>query len=413
MPRNASGIYTTPAGTTAVSGQTISSTAYNNFLNDISQAITQSLPVNGVVAMTGNLNMGNYRVTNLLSPPQAPQDAVPQLYVDSQSQFGGFQNRIHNGNLDVWQRGAGPFAVATNSYLWTADGWIVSNGATGATVNVQNTTGRFLTYYSLQLTGAAGVTAVTVTTRIEAADAVALQTRVCTFQAWIYNGTGLAFIPALQVQYANAVNNFSGGVTSIISANLQNCAAGVWTQVAYAFTPPTQAANGLQVSIAFPSGALAVSGYIARIAEVDLRPTPNVTNNALVTLPPPFEKRPVAVEYAYCQRYYEMSLNNAGSFTAAGQQQVFITGLASAANNGGVATQFKVTKSGVPTVFVFSPITAAANKVRDNVSNVDVTPTVSNIGSQGFFWYAAMNVAGTQVNLTAHWSCYVPDLGGG
>lgn len=59
MPRNGSGVYSQPANTAAVSGATISSTAYNTLIDDIGDEITASLPISGTVAMTGALKVAD------------------------------------------------------------------------------------------------------------------------------------------------------------------------------------------------------------------------------------------------------------------------------------------------------------------------------------------------------------------
>lgn len=56
MARDANGIYSLPAGSTAVTNTTIESAPYNTLINDIATALTNSLPRNGAAAMTGTLN---------------------------------------------------------------------------------------------------------------------------------------------------------------------------------------------------------------------------------------------------------------------------------------------------------------------------------------------------------------------
>lgn len=51
MPRNSSGVYSKPAGTTAVTQTTISSTAYNALADDIATEITGSLATDGTSSM--------------------------------------------------------------------------------------------------------------------------------------------------------------------------------------------------------------------------------------------------------------------------------------------------------------------------------------------------------------------------
>jgi hypothetical protein len=65
MSRNGSGTYTLPAGNPVVTGTTISSTWANTTLTDIGTALTGSLATDGQTTATGNLKMGNNRITGL------------------------------------------------------------------------------------------------------------------------------------------------------------------------------------------------------------------------------------------------------------------------------------------------------------------------------------------------------------
>lgn len=75
MPRGPSGIYNLPPSYRATSGQTIRTEQHNPPLEDIAQALTDSLPRSGVAPMTGNLPMGGRKVTNM-APATLPGDAV-------------------------------------------------------------------------------------------------------------------------------------------------------------------------------------------------------------------------------------------------------------------------------------------------------------------------------------------------
>ena len=80
MPRNSSGAYTAPAGTIAVTQKPISSAAYDTFINDISQEITNSLNVQGTAPMQAALSMGANRITGMADPVN-PQDSVTLNYL--------------------------------------------------------------------------------------------------------------------------------------------------------------------------------------------------------------------------------------------------------------------------------------------------------------------------------------------
>ena len=91
MSRNGSGTYSLPAGNPVVTGTTISSTWANNTLTDIATALTGSLAADGQTTATGNLKMGNNRVTGL-SNGLASTDAVTLAQLNDPS---------ITGNVDI------------------------------------------------------------------------------------------------------------------------------------------------------------------------------------------------------------------------------------------------------------------------------------------------------------------------
>ncbi len=74
MPRSG-GIYTLPPGYFATDGTTIEVSQHNPPLEDIAQALTDSLPRDGSAPMTGNLAMGSNKITGLAAGTNAG-DAV-------------------------------------------------------------------------------------------------------------------------------------------------------------------------------------------------------------------------------------------------------------------------------------------------------------------------------------------------
>lgn len=67
MPRNGSGTYSLPVNSwfPAVNGVTATSSDWNNTAQDIQAALTQSVSSDGQTPMTGNLPMGNNKITGL------------------------------------------------------------------------------------------------------------------------------------------------------------------------------------------------------------------------------------------------------------------------------------------------------------------------------------------------------------
>ena len=91
MSRNGSGTYTLPVGNPVVSGTTITSAWANSTLSDIATAITGSVAADGQTAMTGTLNLGTNRITNLANAT-LPTDAV---------NFSQLSDPIISGNVDI------------------------------------------------------------------------------------------------------------------------------------------------------------------------------------------------------------------------------------------------------------------------------------------------------------------------
>jgi hypothetical protein len=75
MPRQTNGSYQAPGSTSAVSGQPISSAAFNNLETDIGAEITNSVDRLGRGAMQAALNLGSHQI-NALAPGVLATDAV-------------------------------------------------------------------------------------------------------------------------------------------------------------------------------------------------------------------------------------------------------------------------------------------------------------------------------------------------
>lgn len=65
MPRDGSGNYTQPSGTTAVTDEIIASASYNTLISDIASALTDSVAADGQTTMTGDLPMGGNEVATM------------------------------------------------------------------------------------------------------------------------------------------------------------------------------------------------------------------------------------------------------------------------------------------------------------------------------------------------------------
>jgi microcystin-dependent protein len=142
MPRSAAGAYTAPGGTAAVSGQSISSAAYNTLETDIGSEITNSLDRLGRGGMQANLGMGGNKITGLATGT-APGDATT---------VGQLANIIPAGAMLDYAAAVAPVgfllcdgaAVLRASYaaLFTAIGTVWGAGDGSTTFNVPDFRGR-------------------------------------------------------------------------------------------------------------------------------------------------------------------------------------------------------------------------------------------------------------------------------
>lgn len=124
MSRNGSGTYTLPAGNPVVTGTTISSTWANNTLQDLANAMTGSIAADGQTPITGNLQMGNNKITGLATPTVST-DAVTKAYADALvdgSGTGSFTTLTVTGTTTL--------ATSLNTILKAVSG-VVSNATAG------------------------------------------------------------------------------------------------------------------------------------------------------------------------------------------------------------------------------------------------------------------------------------------
>ena len=309
-------------------------------------------------------------------------------------------NKFRNGTMDIWQRGTSSMTVTTSG-AYTADGWIVV--PTGASCTAQQTTSNIrtgaLSTYSLLMTGASSVTDILVKQRIESFIAQQLEGQQVTVQAQVYNNTGASITPTITVKHANAADNWSASTTDVSAVSLQACANGAWTQVAYTFAASSSSGNGLEITFDFGNN-FSTTGKSVQITELDIRPTPGVATG-LNSSPPVPEMRPIQVELALCQRYFEASYDIGtapGTVTTNGA--AFLRPPSTSVD---IGVSYKVPKriaSG--TVTVYSPNSGTSGKIYDVNGTGDVT---ANLGYQGTDALIIYNDSATANHgYSAHWT---------
>jgi hypothetical protein len=115
MSRNGSGTYSLPAGNPVVTGTTITSSWANTTMQNIADALTQSVASDGQTPMSGVLNMATNKIINVSNPTLA-QDAATKTYVDAKTDgtaSGSFTSLAYSttltGGTGIVNLGSGQF----------------------------------------------------------------------------------------------------------------------------------------------------------------------------------------------------------------------------------------------------------------------------------------------------------------
>lgn len=309
------------------------------------------------------------------------------------------RNAWYNGAMQVWQRGTGSTSSSAGSRTYLADR-IYVNPAGAALNQLRSATipSGSRVQYSLELQGAASVTAVLVGQRLIASDIPRIK-RTITFQAQVQNLSGAAFNPSLLIGTPNAADDFTT-VVNRLTQSLQSCTDSAWTQVSHTvdISAYTNIDNGLQVELQIPSGSL-VSGDTVRITEVQLAASAVVTT---------LDVLPFAEELSRCLPYYAKSflyatvpVQNAGLNTG----ETTWAGYLAAALATNYEIVYPVRMRATPTHTWFNP--AAANAlVRDRNASADTTSNSTvNATERGITVQATQNAAHAAGGFNCvHWT---------
>lgn len=203
---------------------------------------------------------------------------------------GYLRNRIINGNMAIDQRNNGASVSTGGTVIYTLDRWYV--GSNGAAATIQRVTGATANQYRLQVTGAAGVTNLTVSQRIESQNCadMAGQTVTLSFDAADSLLTSLTW----SASYANSTDGFgtltSPTVTSIASGSVT--ISSTITRYSVTFAVPIAATTGLVVQ--FTVGAQTSGTFTLGNVQLELG-----------TQATPFEWAQYPIQFAMCSRYYQ------------------------------------------------------------------------------------------------------------
>jgi hypothetical protein len=196
-------------------------------------------------------------------------------------------NKLINGNFDVWQRGT--TAVSSG---YRADRWFASAGTESYSQGTATPPdGSF--YYGIATRTTATSASLGLGQRIESAITRYLvgQTLTCSFYYRQTSGTITSC--KLVVDYANALDNFTG-TTNVYSLTSSITPSASWQKYTFTFVVTSNmATNGFQILVG--AGTTVTGPVTINIAQVQLEVGSSATA---------FEQRQPGYELMLCQRYY-------------------------------------------------------------------------------------------------------------
>lgn len=325
------------------------------------------------------------------------------------------KNQIINGNFDIWQRATS--RSASTGVIYTADRWLFAAGGSTCAPSRQNFTlgqtdvpGEPRYYHRNVIASVAGANNfVQFAQRIEGVRTFAGQTVTFSFYAKadaakpisieFYQSMGTGGSPSADVsgidvqkitlstswQKYSVTANIPSISGKTLGTNNDDCFAVVFWMDSGSTFAARNASLGQQ------SGTF-------DFAQVQLEAGSLATS---------FDVRPLSVELAFCQRYYEKSYDVA---TVPGTAPVLngavshtVVNLPSASYTVGVQGHYMTRKRAAPTVTFYSTQTGAAGFVRDGSGGADIVPTLVTSGETGFNFQATVATS-NQFVVRAHFA---------
>lgn len=287
-----------------------------------------------------------------------------------------YRNRLINGGMGIDQRNAAAAQTITAAaaLAYTVDRWYAY--CTGANVTGQQVAGTAPNQYNYRFTGAASVTKIGFAQRIEAASSQDLAGTTATFSVDLANS--LLTTVTWTAWRANS-NDAFGTLASPTRTQIGTgtiTVTSTLTRYSGQITVPAAATTGIEIE--FSVGAQTSGTWT--IGRVQLEPGATAT---------PFELRPIGMELALCQRYFESSFpigvapaQNAGSSGGTWAAAVPV----GASTSWMTQIPYRVTKRTNSPAIVFYNPSAANAQVRNNgaASDCTATATYAGTGDAGF-----------------------------
>jgi hypothetical protein len=231
---------------------------------------------------------------SIICDPATGQASFPSGIANN---YGGLRNKLLNANFDIWQRGSS-FVVANNASQYSADRWIVGNGASGISVTFAKLVAPsgFKGQFALNASG----TGCAIGANIDFSQKMEAQV--------LFDMEGLGATLSFDVNATTSAGTLTGTVLLNGNTAVDN---GTYSTALYSttFTVPVGVSR---VSVPIPvanSFGLKVGAQVTiRFQQTVAIGNPNISIGAVQLekgiIVNPFEFRPNSMEIALCQRYF-------------------------------------------------------------------------------------------------------------
>ena len=251
-------------------------------------------------------------------------------------QLSGFRNRVINGGCMVQQRATVPLSASPQ--IGNVDRYLVSCNGSGLTGTVQQVTATDFTATGtgVGLVGSWTSGAPQIEHRIETLNVVDLNGKTVTISGMLYHSFGTTRNCVVRLNRPTTTYDVFSAQTTIATSAPFAAPTGVATPFSLTVAlGSADASRGLAIQV-FDNAASTVSSKVFAISGLQLE---------IGSVATTFEQRPIGLELALCQRYYEVLQTAAGA--------LMISGYAPAASTGIYQSfAWKVTKRVAPTVTV-------------------------------------------------------------
>lgn len=296
------------------------------------------------------------------------------------------KNMVVNGDMQIWQRGAGgsaTFAITSNSTVYTADRFqCFPNSATTVTQTAGATSGSFVAkiqrnagqtntgaqLFGTSLTrsmciGAAG-NAITISFKIKAgANFSAASSQITVL---VYSGTG-----------TTDISGIAGGFTGS-AVVLNNGTTITTTQTNYSLTSAALGSTVTQLFVGFYYNGVGTAGADDSFSVTDIQ-------CEISPVQTPFERRSFVDQFNLCQPFYQKTFDYATLPAQNVASNVGAIGATGNVINLTFGSNWKLNglmRTNAPTITTFSPNAASANW---STNTTTPTATVSQVGGSNVF----------------------------